>query len=84
MKPQFSRECPESNLIEFSSIGDPEIIFVHSYAQLTSMGIRHDIARSLSSYAAFQGKEFDPKSPMLVHVHEEIGLEPAVQGEMAA
>ena len=75
---------PESNVIEFYSIGEPEIIFMHSYAQLTAMGIRHDIAQQLASYAAFQGKKFDPESPMLVHLHEEIGQEPAVQGKMAA
>lgn len=75
---------PEANLIEFDSIRDPEIIFMRSYETLVSMGIRHDIAQSLASYSAFQEEEFDPKSPILVHVHEEIGQEPSVQGKMAA
>ena len=72
------------NLIEFTSIRDPEITFLRSYETLVSMGIRHDIAQSLASYSAFQGEEFDPKSQLLVHVHEEIGQEPMENGKMAA
>ena len=75
---------PESNLIEFTSIRNPEIVFMRSYETLTAMGIRHDITHSLSSYAAFQGEELDSNSPLLVHVHEEIGQEPSVNGRMAA
>lgn len=82
MKPCLKH--PESNLIQFTSIREPEFIFKHSYEQLVAMGIRHDIARSLASYSAFQEKEFDPASPLLVHLHEEIGQEPMVQGRMAA
>ena len=71
-------------MIEFTPIRDPEIIFLRSYETLVQMGIRHDIAQSLASYAAFQEEEFDPDSPILIHVHEEIGQEPSVQGKKAA
>jgi hypothetical protein len=87
MKPGLNRpesSLPESNLLEFTSIREPEILFLHSYQTLVAMGIRHDMAQQLASFTAFQGKEFDPKSPLLVHVHEEIGQEPSVQGKMAA
>ena len=81
---QDQNNQPEDNLIEFTSIRDPEITFLRSYETLVSMGIRHDIAHSLASYSAFQGEEFDPNSPILIHVHEEIGQEPSVQGRRAA
>lgn len=78
-------QSPQSgDIISFYSIGNPEITFLHSYETLVQMGIRHDIAQVLASYSAFQGKEFDPKSPILVHLHEEIGQEPRYQGKMAA
>ncbi|MBU0705781.1 hypothetical protein KJ657_00955 [Patescibacteria group bacterium] len=70
----------KGDLIEFTSIRDPEIVFMHSYEQLIAMGVRQDIANSLASYAAFQGRKFDAKSPILVHLHEEIGHEPSAQG----
>lgn len=84
MESQVAQNRPEANLIEFTSIREPEIIFLRSYETLVAMGIRHDIAQSLASYSAFQEKEFDPESPILVHVHEEIGQEPLVKGKMAA
>jgi hypothetical protein len=84
MESQVAHPCPEENLIEFTPIRDPEIIFLRSYQTLVAMGIRHDIAQSLASYSAFQEREFDPDSPILVHVHEEIGQEPRFKGKMAA
>ena len=73
-----------TDLIEFTSIRDPEITFTRSYETLTAMGIRHDIAQSLASYTTFRGEEFDPTSPVLVNLHEEIGQEPFVKGGTAA
>lgn len=87
MKPGLNHpepKLPESNLIQFMSIREPEIIFIHSYQKLVAMGIRHDIAEKLSCYAAFQGEEFDPKKTAFVDVYEEIGQEPLVKGKMAA
>lgn len=88
MKPRFQQQSeggsPESNIIEFTSVREPDIIYLHSYSQLVAMGIRHHIAHSLASYAAFQEKPFDPNSPILVHVHEEIGQGPKVRGKLAA
>lgn len=84
MQTEVAHPNPEDNLIEFTPIRDPEIIYLKSYQTLVSMGIRHDIAQSLASYTAFRGEEFDPTSNVLVKVHEEIGQEPMCQGKMAA
>jgi len=84
MESNVAQQYPESDLIEFTPIRDPEIIFLRSYQTLVAMGIRHDIAQSLASYSAFQEEEFDPDSTVLVHVHEEIGQEPRFKGKMAA
>jgi len=75
---------PEANLIELNSVRGPESAFARSCKTLAAMGARHDIARSLASYAAFHGEEFDPNSSILEHFYEEIGQEPSVQGRMAA
>lgn len=87
MKPGLNRpesNLPESNLIQFMPIREPEFIFMHSYQQLVAMGIRHDMAERLASYAAFQGEEFDPRKTTFVGINEEIGQEPSVKGKMAA
>jgi len=89
MKPGLNHpesKLHKSNLIEFtfSSIREPEMIFMHSYQKLVAMGIRHDIAQQLASYSAFQGEEFDPRKTSFVGINEEIGQEPSVKGRMAA
>jgi len=82
MKPSLNR--PDSNVIQFTSIREPESIYIQSYQQLLTMGVRDDIAAQLACHAAFQGEKFNPKSQMLVDLHEEIGQEPLVKGMMAA
>ena len=74
----------ENNVIHFLPLRDPDFIFQKTLESLISQGVRADIAKSLASYSAFQGQEFDSKSPVLIHIHEEIGQEPAVKGTLAA
>ncbi|MBN2306563.1 hypothetical protein JXD20_01110 [Candidatus Peregrinibacteria bacterium] len=84
MKSNLNPNRPKTDIIGFTSMQSPEAIFLDSYAILVSMGVRHDIAQSLASYTAFQETAFDPQSSILVHLHEEIGQEPSVNGGMAA
>ena len=84
MQTQVAHDSPESNLIQFTSIRDPEINYLQSYETLVAMGIRHDIAHSLASFSTFNGEKIDPKSPIIAQINEEIGQEPQVKGKMAA
>jgi len=74
----------EAKLFSFAFARTPEYTYQKTFKDLTAQGVRRDVGKRLAAYAAFNNEEFNPHSDYYIKVHEDIGLEPEVNGVLAA